>query len=67
MTGRVAETLQRRWLAFEINETYLQASKFRFEADSPLVVKPLSPEKSVKQRERKNKAIYVDKKYKKED
>lgn len=50
MTGRVAETLQRRWLAFEINETYLQASKFRFEADSPLVVKPLSPEKSVKQR-----------------
>jgi DNA modification methylase len=50
MTGRVAETLQRRWLSFEINETYLQASKFRFEADSPLVVKPLSPEKSVKQR-----------------
>jgi DNA modification methylase len=31
MTGRVAETLQRRWLAFEIDEDYLKSSKLRFE------------------------------------
>jgi site-specific DNA-methyltransferase (cytosine-N4-specific) len=30
-TGAVAEKLQRRWLAIENVETYLQASKFRFE------------------------------------
>lgn len=31
MTGRVAETLERHWLAFEIHEPYLAASRFRFE------------------------------------
>jgi len=30
ITGEVAERLQRRWLAFEIVEEYLEASKFRF-------------------------------------
>lgn len=30
-TGYVAETLQRRWIAFEINEEYILASKYRFE------------------------------------
>ena len=29
-TGAVAETLQRRWLAFENIEEYLRGSKFRF-------------------------------------
>jgi len=50
MTGRVAETLQRRWLAFELDNQYLQASKFRFEFDSPLVVNPLPIEKTNKQK-----------------
>ncbi|TAF07708.1 MAG: site-specific DNA-methyltransferase [Nostocales cyanobacterium] len=31
MTGRVAETLERRWLAFEIDENYIKSSKLRFE------------------------------------
>jgi site-specific DNA-methyltransferase (cytosine-N4-specific) len=31
MTGRIAETLQRRWLAFEIDEDYIKGSKWRFE------------------------------------
>ncbi len=30
ITGQVAETLSRRWLAFELAEEYLEASKFRF-------------------------------------
>ena len=30
VTGKVAERLERRWLAFEIIEEYLEASKFRF-------------------------------------
>jgi DNA modification methylase len=29
-TGAVAETLNRKWLAFELKETYLEGSKFRF-------------------------------------
>lgn len=40
MTGRVAETLQRKWLAFEIDRTYLDTSKIRFEPNAPLVVEP---------------------------
>ncbi len=40
MTGRIAETLQRQWLAFEINEDYIKSSKFRFEENAPLVVEP---------------------------
>lgn len=40
MTGRVAETLQRRWIAFEIDENYIQASQIRFEKNAPLVVEP---------------------------
>ncbi|MBR8834170.1 MAG: site-specific DNA-methyltransferase [Stigonema ocellatum SAG 48.90 = DSM 106950] len=40
MTGRVAETLQRRWLAFEIDENYIKSSKLRFEENAPLVVQP---------------------------
>ncbi|MCL4876211.1 MAG: site-specific DNA-methyltransferase [Anaerolineae bacterium] len=35
MTGYVAETMGRRWLAFEIVDEYLEASKFRFVDDSP--------------------------------
>lgn len=51
MTGRVAQTLQRQWLAFEIDENYLQASKFRFEPEAPLVVTPLMDlEKPAKQK-----------------
>ncbi len=30
VTGEVAERLERRWLAFEIVEEYLEGSKFRF-------------------------------------
>ncbi len=30
-TGFVAETLQRRWVSFEINENYLIGSKYRFD------------------------------------
>jgi hypothetical protein len=30
VTGEVAERLERRWLAFEIIEKYLEGSKFRF-------------------------------------
>ncbi len=30
-TGSVADTLERRWIAVERDETYLEASKFRFE------------------------------------
>ena len=30
-TGSVAETLQRRWMSFEINENYLIGSKYRFD------------------------------------
>ena len=30
MTGRVAEDMDRRWLAFESEEKYLETSKFRF-------------------------------------
>lgn len=40
MTGRVAETMQRRWLAFEIDRNYIEASKIRFEPNAPLVVEP---------------------------
>lgn len=47
-TGRVAETLERRWLAFELDQSYIQASKFRFENDAPLVVTPLIDKKALK-------------------
>ena len=30
ITGEVAERLQRRWLAFELVEEYVEGSKFRF-------------------------------------
>lgn len=30
VTGEVCESLQRHWLAFELVEGYLEASKFRF-------------------------------------
>jgi site-specific DNA-methyltransferase (cytosine-N4-specific) len=30
-TGSVAEALQRRWIALELSEAYLEASRFRFE------------------------------------
>lgn len=50
MTGRVAETLDRRWLAFELDENYIKASQFRFEADAPLVVTPLKDRKYLKQK-----------------
>jgi site-specific DNA-methyltransferase (cytosine-N4-specific) len=35
-TGWVAESLNRRWIAFEIEEIYLRASKFRFEEEPNL-------------------------------
>lgn len=34
-TGMVAEALERRWLALELDGGYLEASKFRFEATEP--------------------------------
>ncbi|OCQ97997.1 DNA methylase [Oscillatoriales cyanobacterium USR001] len=48
MTGRVAETLDRHWLAFELDENYIKASQFRFEEDAPLVVTPLKDRKALK-------------------
>ncbi len=50
MTGRVAETLQRRWLAFEVDETYLKASQFRFDSEAPFVVMPSPAQTSAKQK-----------------
>jgi site-specific DNA-methyltransferase (cytosine-N4-specific) len=49
MTGRVAETLERYWLAFEIDQEYIESSKLRFEENAPLVVEPanLSPQLSI--------------------
>ena len=38
MTGRVAETLQRKWLSFELDENYVKSSQLRFEKNAPLVV-----------------------------
>lgn len=40
VTGRVAESLQRHWLAFEVDQTYLQSSQIRFEPDAPPLVSP---------------------------
>jgi site-specific DNA-methyltransferase (cytosine-N4-specific) len=47
-TGRVAETLDRRWLAFELEESYIKASQFRFAEDAPLVVAPLRDRQALK-------------------
>jgi DNA modification methylase len=47
-TGRVAETLDRQWFAFELDESYIQASQFRFEENAPLVVTPLIDRKALK-------------------
>jgi DNA modification methylase len=33
-TGMVAESLERRWIAFDLDASYLEASKFRFEQTS---------------------------------
>lgn len=38
MTGRVAESLERRWMSIEIEEEYIKGSQFRFEDDAPLIV-----------------------------
>jgi len=32
-TGMVAEALDRRWLGFELDESYIEASRFRFEPE----------------------------------
>lgn len=37
-TGFVAETLQRRWISFEINSDYVMGSFYRFSQSSDLVV-----------------------------
>jgi DNA modification methylase len=50
MTGRVAETLDRKWLAFELDENYINASQFRFEEHSPLVVTPLTNKKLLREK-----------------
>ncbi|MDZ4831488.1 MAG: site-specific DNA-methyltransferase [Phycisphaerae bacterium] len=39
-TGMVAEKLDRRWLAFELDGTYLEASKFRFSEVKSAAVRP---------------------------
>lgn len=49
-TGRVAETLDRQWLAFELEKSYIQASQFRFEKDALLVVNPLIDKKALKKK-----------------
>jgi site-specific DNA-methyltransferase (cytosine-N4-specific) len=35
-TGKVCETLNRKWIAIDLEPTYLEASKFRFEEDGPI-------------------------------
>ena len=54
MTGRVAETRERKWLAFEIEESYLQGSQFRFEENSPLVVEPIQSGKETLKHQKSN-------------
>jgi len=49
-TGCVAEILNRKWLSFEINESYLKGSRYRFEEQPDLfgvgaIVDGKSPEK----------------------
>ena len=46
-TGFVAEYLNRRWLAFELSQEYLEASKLRFEGPEDLFILPnASPSKA---------------------
>ncbi|GAB4532326.1 MAG: hypothetical protein Tsb0014_16670 [Pleurocapsa sp.] len=54
MTGRVAETRERKWLAFEVEESYLQGSKFRFEENSPLVVESIQSGKETLKQQKSN-------------
>lgn len=60
-TGRVAETLDRRWLAFELDENYIKASQFRFEKDAPLMVTPLKDRKALKAKALDLAPDYIDK------
>ncbi|MCL1469159.1 DNA methyltransferase [Argonema antarcticum] len=60
-TGRVAETLDRRWLAFELDQNYIKASQFRFEEDAPLVVTPLKERKVLKAKALALAPDYIDK------
>jgi DNA modification methylase len=60
-TGRVAETLDRRWLAFELDENYIKASQFRFEEDAPLMVTPLKDRKALKAKALELAPDYIDK------
>jgi site-specific DNA-methyltransferase (cytosine-N4-specific) len=39
-TGYVAEELGRRWVALELNQSYLEGSRFRFEANGQLKLSP---------------------------
>jgi DNA modification methylase len=43
-TGYAAEILERRWLAFEINEDYLKGSKFRFFTPTELGLEANKPD-----------------------
>ncbi len=54
MTGRVAETKERKWIALEVEETYLQGSKFRFEENAPLVVEPIQSGKEIVKSQKSN-------------
>ena len=54
MTGKVAETKERKWIAFEVEESYLQGSKFRFEENSPLVVEPSQSRKETLKQQKSN-------------
>lgn len=56
-TGMVAESLERRWLAIELSNDYLEASKFRFECTQPApatapnaVVASVSPKRAGQQK-----------------
>lgn len=44
MTGRIAESLKRRWIAIEIEEEYIKGSQFRFEQQSSSVTPTESSE-----------------------
>jgi site-specific DNA-methyltransferase (cytosine-N4-specific) len=43
-TGWAAERLRRRWMAFEMQTTYLDGAKFRFETEALEIPNEASPE-----------------------
>jgi site-specific DNA-methyltransferase (cytosine-N4-specific) len=45
-TGAVAESLQRRWISFELSEEYVRGSMLRFDGQLPQAALPLASDDS---------------------